>query len=68
MAHGADVNEIVIGRLGRRESVGLVQKGANGDAGHSVSRPMLFVGGDVKRVIVASASRGAIPFCMPRGR
>jgi hypothetical protein len=39
------VNEIVIGRLGRRERIGLVQKGANGDTGHSVSRSMLFVGG-----------------------
>jgi hypothetical protein len=39
------MDEIVIGRLGWRERVGLVQKGANGDAGHSVSRPMLFVEG-----------------------
>ena len=30
----AAMDEIVIGRLGWRKSVGLVQKGANGDAGH----------------------------------
>ena len=30
----AAMDEIVIGRLGRRERIGLVQKGANGDAGH----------------------------------
>jgi hypothetical protein len=41
----AAMDEIVIGRLGRRERIGLVQKGANGDAGHQVSRSMLFVGG-----------------------
>ena len=30
----AAMDEIVIGRLGWREGIGLMQKGANGDAGH----------------------------------
>jgi hypothetical protein len=61
------MDEIVIGRPGRRESVGLVQEAADGDADHCVSAGV-FVGRDVKRVIVASASWGAIPFCMPPHR
>jgi hypothetical protein len=34
------MTDIVIGGLGRRERVGFVQKGANGDAGHLFSQPV----------------------------
>ena len=64
MAHGADVLKVM-----RKINVGLAGfvEAADGDAGHIVSAKVTGWA-DVKRDIMASASRGAIPFCMPRGR
>ncbi len=49
----------VIGRLGRREGVGLVQEAADGDAGHYRSR-LIVRGRDVRLAIARSASDEAI--------
>ncbi len=61
------VHKIVVGRLGRRKRIGLVQKAANGDAGHQTGL-VLSSARDVRLVIARSASDEAIPFCMPHGR
>src|SRR5258708_10002670 len=61
------MEEIVIGRVRRREGVGLVQEAANGDTGHQeVSASGL--AGDVRLGLAKSASCEAIPFCMPRNQ
>ena len=63
----AAVHKGIIGRFRRRKRIGLVQKAANCDAGHSEGLFLSF-GRDVRLVVRRSASCEAIPFCMPHGR
>ena len=64
----AAMHEIGIGRLGRREGVGLVQEAANGDTGHQCCLSEPFVR-DVRAVVAGCASDEAIrcrmaPWCL----
>ena len=58
----AAMHEVGIGRLRRREGVGLVQEAANGDTGHQFGLGQSVRARDVRLVIARSASGEAIRF------